>query len=128
MDAGIIAAIVIAGLTGLGLIVTLIVLVLKGGFQQGRLFTRVESLDTQVQGLGAQVEGLAAQVQSLGIQVQSLGVQVESLAAQVGALTVAVAGLQAEVQQNGRTLAALANHTHDVDGRTVFQLPPVAGR
>ena len=121
MDAGIIAAIVIAGLTGLGLIVTLVVLVLKGGFLQGRLFIRVESLDTQVQGLGAQVENLAA-------QVQSLGVQVESLATQVGALTVAVAGLQSEVQQNSRTLAALANHTHDVDGNTVFQLPPAAGR
>ena len=109
MEAGIIAAIVIAGLTGLGLIVTLIVLVLKGGFQQGRLFTLVESLDTQVQGLGTQVE---------------------SLATQVGALTVAVAvaGLQSEVQQNSRTLAALANHTHDVDGNTVFQLPPAAGR
>ena len=121
MDAGIIATIIIAGLTGLGIGITLIVLVLKVGFQQGRLFTQVE-------GLGAQVEGLGAQVQSLGTQVQSLSVQVESLATQVGALTVAVAGLQSEVQQNGRTLAALANHTHDVDGNTVFQLPPAAGR
>ena len=95
MDVGSVAAI-----TGLGLIVTLVVLVLKGGFQQGRLFT----------------------------QVEGLGVPVEGLAAQGGVLTVAVGGLQSEVQQNGRTLAALANHTYDVDGNTVFQLPPVAGR
>ena len=100
MDVGSVAAIIIAGLTGLGLIVTLAVLILKGGFQQGRLFT----------------------------QVEGLGVQVEGLTAQVGALTTAVGGLHSEDQQSGRTLAALANHTCDVDGNTVFQLPPAVGR
>ena len=121
MDAGIIAAIVIAGLTGLGLIITLVVLILKIGFQQGRLFAQVESLGEQVQSLGTQVQGL-------GEQVQSLGIQVESLATQVGALTTAVAGLQAEAEQTSRTLVALSNHTHDTDGRTVFQVPPATGR
>ena len=36
--------------------------------------------------------------------------------------------LQAEVQQSNLTLAALANHTHDANGRTVFQVPPIAGK
>ena len=121
MEAGIIAAIVIAGLTCLGIGITLIVLLVRGGFLLGRLFTQVE-------GLGARVEGLGAQVESLGVQVQSLGAQVESLATQVGALTTAVAGLQAEAEQTSRTLVALSNHTHDVDGNTVFQVPPPAGR
>ena len=93
MDAGIIVAIVIASLNGLGLIITLVVLILKGGFQQGRLVS-----------------------------------QVEGLTAQVAALTTAVGSLQAEVQQTNRVVTALANHTHDVDGNTVFQMPPAAGR
>ena len=104
MEAGIIAAIVIAGLTCLGIGITLIVLLVRGGFLLGRLFTQVE-------GLGAQVKGLGAQVESLGVQVQILGAQVESLATQVGTLTTAVAGLQIEVQQNGRMLVALSNLT-----------------
>ena len=93
MDAGTIAAIVIAGLTGLGIGITLIVLLVRGGFLLGRLHNQVEDLDARIE-----------------------------------ALTVAVNDLRAEVQQSNQTLAALANHTHDTDGRTVFQVPPPAGR
>ena len=93
MDAGTIAAIVIAGLTGLGIGITLIVLLVRGGFLLGRLHNRVEDLDTRIE-----------------------------------ALTIAVNDLRAEVQQSNQTLAALANHTHDTDGRTVFQVPPPANR
>ena len=100
MDAGTIAAIVIAGLTGLGIGITLIVLLVRGGFLLGRLFNRVEALDARVDGLDGRIE----------------------------ALTIAVNDLRAEVQQSNQTLAALANHTHDADGRTVFQLPPPANR
>ena len=42
MDAGTIVAIVIASLTGLGIGITLIVLLVRGGFLLGRLFNRVE--------------------------------------------------------------------------------------
>ena len=38
----------------------------------------------------------------------------------------AINGLRDEVQQNNQMLAALANHTHDTDGRTVFTLPSIA--
>ena len=100
MDAGTIAAIVIASLTGLGIGITLIVLLVRGGFLLGRLFNRVEALDGRVDGLDARIE----------------------------ALTIAVNDLRAEVQQSNQTLAALANHTHDTDGRAVFQVPPPANR
>ena len=100
MDAGTIAAIVIASLTGLGIGITLIVLLVRGGFLLGRLFNRVEALDARVDGLDARIE----------------------------ALIIAVNDLRAEVQQSNQTLAALANHTHDTDGRTVFQAPPPANR
>ena len=93
MDAGIIAAIVIAGLTGLGIGITLIVLLVRGGFLLGRLHNQVEDLDTRIE-----------------------------------ALTIAVNDLRAEVQQSNQTLAALANHTRDTDGRTVFQVPLPANR
>ena len=38
----------------------------------------------------------------------------------------AINTLRDEVQQNNQMLAALANHTHDTDGRTVFTLPSIA--
>ena len=100
MEAGIIATIVIAGLTALGIGITLIVLLVRGGFLLGRLFTQVEGLGARVEGLGARIE----------------------------ALTIAVNDLRAEVQQSNQTLATLANHTHDTDGRTVFQVPLPANR
>ena len=31
--------------------------------------------------------------------------------------------LRAEIQQSNRTLAALANHGHDADGRILFTIP-----
>ena len=100
MEPALIVAIVIAALSGLGIVITLTVLVIRGGFMLGRLVG----------------------------QVDSLGKQVEGLASQVAALAAAVNELRAEVQQNNQTLAALANHTHDTDGRTVFQVPPSVSR
>jgi len=93
MEPATIVAIVIAALSGLGIVITLIVLVIRGGFLLGRLVGQVESLGNQI-----------------------------------AALTAAVNELRAEVQQSNQTLAALANHTHDTDGRTVFQVPPAVSR
>ena len=93
MDAGTVVAVVSAALAGLAIVITLIVLLVRGGFLLGRI-------SKQVEGLGGQIE----------------------------ALTTTVAELRAEVQQSNQTLAALANHTHDVDGRTVFQVPPAVSR
>lgn len=93
MEPATIVAIVIAALSGLGIVITLIVLVIRGGFLLGRLVGQVDSLGNQI-----------------------------------AALTAAVNELRAEVQQSNQTLAALANHTHDTDGRTVFQVPPAVSR
>ena len=93
MEPATIVAIVIAALSGLGIVITLIALVIRGGFLLGRLVGQVDSLGNQI-----------------------------------AALTAAVNELRAEVQQSNQTLAALANHTHDTDGRTVFQVPPAVSR
>ena len=42
---------------------------------------------------------------------------------QVDDLSAKVDGLIVEVQQLNRTVAALANHRHDIDGNVVFNLP-----
>ena len=44
------------------------------------------------------------------------------------AQTAALNELRVEVQQSNEMLAALANHTHDTDGRTVFQVPAAVSR
>ena len=49
--------------------------------------------------------------------------QLGKLAHKVDNLAEAVNELRREVQQSNRTLAALANHRHDVDGNTVFNVP-----
>ena len=40
----------------------------------------------------------------------------------------AIDALRVETQQSNQMLAALANHTHDTDGRTVFAVPPPPAR
>ena len=43
-------------------------------------------------------------------------------------LAEAIDAMRIEVQQNNQMLAALANHTHDTDGRTVFTVPATTVR
>ena len=100
MDPSAIAGITIAALTGLGIAVTLIVLIARGGFMMGKLVGQVDELSNRV----------------------------DSLSGQIATLTASVNDLRAEVQQSNQMLAALANHTHDTDGRIVFQLPPSVSR
>jgi outer membrane murein-binding lipoprotein Lpp len=56
-----------------------------------------------------------------------LETKVDSMAdavnARFGQLETKVDELMAEVRQTNRTMAALANHRHDVDGNTVFTVP-----
>ena len=40
----------------------------------------------------------------------------------------AIDALRVETQQNNQMIAALANHTHDTDGRTVFTVPAPPNR
>ena len=90
-------AIVIATL-GVG--ITLIVLLLRGGFILGRMSNQFEAQAQAIAALTASVNELRAETQRSNQE------------------------LRAEMQQSNQTLAALANHTHDTDGRTVFQVPP----
>ena len=96
-----IVALVIATL-GVG--ITLIVLMLRGGFIMGRLSN--------------QVDGLTIAVSELRAEAQQREQR----------LLATINELRDEVQQSNRTLAALANHTHDTDGRTVFQVPSSVSR
>ena len=115
MDAAVIVAIAAAGVSALGVGITLIVLVVRGGFLLGRLVT--------------QVEGLTAAVGDLRTEMQQSNQDLRTEMQQSNqTLTAAINELRAEVQQSNQTLAALANHTHDTDGRTVFQVPPSVSR
>ncbi len=78
----------VAIIAAAGIGVTLVVLLIRGSFQLGRLSHKVDNLDDKVDSLAE-----------------------------------AVNELRREVQQSNRTLAALANHRHDVDGNTVFNVP-----
>ena len=49
--------------------------------------------------------------------------KVDGLTEKVNGLTEKVNELMAEVRHANRTMAALANHRHDVDGNTVFTVP-----
>ena len=85
----------VAIIAAAGIGVTLIVLLVRGSFQLGKLVNKVGNLDDKV----------------------------DSLDDKLGNLAEAVNELRREVQQSNRTLAALANHRHDVDGNTVFNVP-----
>ena len=117
-----IVAIVASSIAALGLGVTLIVLIVKGSFLLG-------SLVNQVAGLTVAVGELRTEMQQSN---QTLTAAINELRAETQqnsqTLTTAINELRVEVQQSNQTLAALANHTHDTDGRTVFQVPPGAGR
>lgn len=93
----------------LGVGITLIVLLLRGGFILGRLSNQVEAQAKASDGLTASVGELRAEMQ-----------QSEQR------LLATINELRDEVKQSNQTLAALANHTHDTDGRTVFQVPPAS--
>ena len=49
--------------------------------------------------------------------------QVDDLGARIDRLETKVDTLIAEVQQLNRTMAAMANHRHDLDGNVAFNLP-----
>ena len=104
MNPAAIAGITIAALTGLGIAVMLIVLIARGGFIMGQLSNQVEAQAKAIDALTASVNDLRAEVQQSN------------------------QALRAEIQQSNQMLAALANHTHDTDGRTVFQVPPSVSR
>ena len=134
MPEGSTIAIAIAA-SGVG--ITLIVLMLRGGFLLGRLSNQVDGLTITVGELRAEIrqseQRLRAEAQQseqrLRAEMQQNDQRLRAEMQQGNqALLDAISELRAEVQQSNHTLAVLTNHTHDTDGRTVFQVPPPANR
>ena len=60
---------------------------------------------------------------TIGVLLVKASVRFGRLENKVDGLTEKVNELMAEVRHANRTMAALANHRHDVDGNTVFTVP-----
>ena len=69
------------------------------------------------------VIGGGALLLTIGVLLVKASVRFGRLENKVDGLTEKVNELMAEVRQANRTMAALANHRHDVDGNTVFTVP-----
>ena len=153
METGIIVTGVAAGIAALSFVVTIVVLLVRGSFVLGSSVNQVNNLGRQVEDLTASVNELRAEMQQghqqlraemqqghqqlraemqqghqqLRAEMQQGDQQLRAeMAAGFDKLADAINGLRDEVQQNNQMLAALANHTHDTDGRTVFTLPSIA--
>ncbi len=104
-------AIAIATVAGVGL--TLIVLLVRGTFMLGIMSNNVTNLNARVDGIDAKMDALADRFDT----------KFDRMADDMMALRDDMAALRAEMQQSNRTLAALATHGHDADGRIVFTIP-----
>ncbi len=104
-------------ITGISLGVTVVVLLIRGGFQLGKLVNQVE---TQ----GAKIDSLEVKVDNLEVKFDAKFDALEAkFDARFDTLTAAIGQLQDEMRQTNQILVGLANHTHDADGRTVFTIP-----
>ncbi len=99
-------------LTGAGVIVaaagvaaTVVIWVLRGVFNLGGLHMKVDALNERVDALNQRVDELAEGQRRLESKIDSM---------------------QSDVNRVINMLTALANHRHDVDGNTIFNLPPNA--
>ena len=92
----------------------------------GGLHAKVEALTERTDTLSGRVDdlgGLHARVDTLAGRVDLLTERVNDLSDKVDALAEGQRALQADLHQVINLLTALANHRHDVDGNTVFNLP-----
>ena len=142
METTTIVAFVAVGLSAVGIGLTIVVLLLRGSFLLGGSINQVNNLGKQVDDLTAEVKEQRLEhqeaiqrsnrehqeaIQRLRQEHQESIRQLrEEMADGFSKLANAVNDLRAEVQQNNQMLAALANHTHDTDGRTIFTLPSIA--
>lgn len=133
-------AVVIAGasvaLTMVGLLITLIVLLVRGGFVMGQLVRQVKNLEDKVEGHDAKFDAMDAKIDALETKMDAKFDALETkmdarfnamdakFDARFDALNARMDALTAAVQQNYAILMAMANHTHDSDGRVVFTVIP----
>ena len=137
-------AVVIAGasvaLTMVGLLITVIVLLVRGGFLMGQLVRQVKNLEDKTEGHDAKIDSLEAKTETkidsleakTETKIDSLEAKMDAkfdamdakMDARFDALNARMDALTAAVQQNYAILMAMANHTHDSDGRVVFTVIP----
>ena len=115
-------AVVIAGasvaLTMVGLLITMIVLLVRGGFLMGQLVRQVKNLEDKVEGHDAKFDATDAKIDA---KFDAMDAKID---ARFDALNARMDALTAAAQQNYAILMAMANHTHDSDGRVVFTVIP----
>ena len=144
MEISAIATIIGVGIAALGVGVTIVVLLIRGSYQLGRNTAQVESLGNTVEELRAEIrevrEELRAEIREVREELRTEIRQVREearednrqlradMVAGFERLAEAIDALRVETQQNNQTLAALANHTHDTDGRTLFTVPSPPAR
>lgn len=128
-----IIAIVIAGaslaITMAGLAITVIVLLVRGGFLLGQLVQQVENLEEEVESHDAKIDALETKMDAkfdamdakMDARFDAMDAKMD---ARFDALNARMDALTAAVQQNYAILMAMANHTHDSDGRVVFTVIP----
>ena len=125
MDTTLILAGVIVAAAGVG--ATIIIWVLRGVFNLGGLHAKVDALAERVEDLGelhVKVGVLTERVGVLTERVDVLTERVEDLSKKVDTLAEGQRALQADLHRVINMMTGLANHRHDVDGNTVFNVPP----
>ena len=133
MEISAIATIIGVGIAALGVGVTIVVLLIRGSYQLGRNTAQVESLGNTVEELRAEIrevrEELRTEIRQVREEAREDNRQLRAdMVAGFERLAEAIDALRVETQQNNQTLAALANHTHDTDGRTLFTVPSPPAR
>ena len=119
-----IPAVAIAVTAGISLGITVILVLLRGSFQLGKLVNQVNTQDTSIVKLNDKIDHIETKFDSKFDAVDARFDALEAkFDARFEALTAAIGQLQAEMQQTNQILVGLANHTHDADGRTVFTIP-----
>ena len=104
-------------IAGISLGVTVVVLLIRGGFQLGKLVSQVETQGAKIDNLEVKMDNLEAKFDA---KFDALEAKFD---ARFDTLTAAIGQLQDEMRQTNQILVGLANHTHDADGRTVFTIP-----
>ncbi len=94
--------VIIAVIAGITLGVTVVVLLVRGSYQLGKLVNKVDNQEAKIDRLDTKIDRVDAKIDALATVVNEL---------------------RAEVQHTNKILVGLANHTDDAAGRTVFTIP-----
>ena len=126
METATVIAIVGVGVGGIGVGVTIIVLLLGDSYAPNRNTAQVESMSAAVTEVRNETVGaVRTEVGEVRAEARQDNQQLRAdMVAGFQQLAEAIDVLRGEVQQTNQMVAALANHTHDTDGRTVFTVPP----